>query len=546
MKKLIYTVQGFEREEQRELLCSLLPEILRAYGSDGKVEAETLSSSLTFSVPRNVSCGELEQSINAALSQHGMQLLTPPGVRYFAYTGPKKNKKSVSVSTFVATLIAAVSLTLVITMLLTALVSSVYWNSNSSGGLIGGIVGGNQVDDAIVDDATLNLVDQLIKDFSYEGVDQEVLMESVIKAYVAATGDIYAEYYTKEEFEAMTSESQGKMQGIGVSVVNSTLEYNGVTYSVIEIIMVYPGSPAERADVRPGDMVISLKHEGEEYAVSAIGYSAALNYLRGESGTKAEFTVMRKQGAEYTPVEFSVVREAFETLSVTTRISKTDAKVGIVSILQFDLTTPEQFEKAVDDLLAKGCTKFVFDVRNNPGGDLESIKAVLSFFLAEGDLIVSTKDKNGREEFDYVQVVKHSNPSYAGCDVTQNDIGKYKDLTFSVITNGNTASAAELFTATMRDYQLGKIVGQTTYGKGCMQSIFDLSKTGPYYRLYGVEGGLKLTTQMYFPACGESYHDIGIAPHVEVELSAEALEYNLYVLPEELDDQLLAAIDQMK
>ena len=187
----------------------------------------------------------------------------------------------------------------------------------------------------------------------------------------------------------------------------------------------------------------------------------------------------------------------------------------------------------------KGCDKFVFDVRNNPGGDLESIKAVLSFFLSEGDLIVSTKDKAGNERFDRVQVLKHEQSAYAGCDITKEDIGKFSNLEFTVITNGNTASAAELFTATMRDYELGIIVGQTTYGKGCMQSIFSL-------QYYGVEGGLKLTTQMYFPACGESYHGIGIAPHVPVELSQEAQEYNLYVLPEELDNQLQTAISQMK
>ena len=143
-------------------------------------------------------------------------------------------------------------------------------------------------------------------------------------------------------------------------------------------------------------------------------------------------------------------------------------------------------------------------------------------------------------------MLKHSG-SYAACDVSADEIGKYKDLTFCVLTNGNTASAAELFTATMRDYALGTIVGQTTYGKGCMQSIFDLSTAGPYYSLYGIEGGLKLTTKMYFPACGESYHGIGIAPHVEVELPAEVMQqYTLYELPEELDTQLQAALEQMK
>ncbi len=539
MKKLVYTVQGFENAEQQTLLCKLLPEVLRAYGGDGKVEADALSSSVTFSVPRNVSCQELEQSINAVIASHGMQLLSPPGVRYYAYVGAANKKKiSIPLGAFVASLITAVSLTLVITMLLTAVISGAYWNGRNSGGILGG------GEETLINDGTLTLVDQLIKDYSYEGVDQEAMMEAVIKAYVAATGDIYAEYYTKEEFAALTSESQGKMEGIGVSVINGTWE----SYTAIKIIMVYPGSPAEAAGLKPGDLVIALKIKGEYQSVDALGgYTVAVNHLRGAAGTKAEFLVARPEGGSYKQIDFSITRAAFEAVSVTGKVSETDPTVGIVTIIQFDLPTPEQFEAEVDALLAKGCTKFVFDVRNNPGGDLESIKAIQSYFLKEGDLLVSTKDKNGNEEKDVVAVVKHRQEAYKVCDVTQEEIGKYKDLTFCVLTNGNTASAAELFTATMRDYELGTIVGETTFGKGCMQSIFDLSLTGPYYQQYGIEGGLKLTTKMYFPASGESYHDIGIAPHVEVKLPAEVLEqYTMYDLPEHLDTQLQAALDQMK
>lgn len=540
MKKLVYTVQGFRSEEQRALLENLLPEALRAYGSDGKVETDLLGASVTFSVPRNISCAELEQSVNAVLSAHGMELLTPPGVRYYAYAGPKKKAKTVSVSAFVTSLIAAVSVTLVITMLLTALVSTAYWNGKG----LGGLLGGNSSDELVINDSTLSLVDQLIRDYAYDGVDQEAMMDAVIKAYVAATGDIYAEYYTKEEFDALTQESQGKMEGIGVSVINGS--YEGMT--AIKLIMVYPGSPAEAAGLKPGDLIVALKYQDELQSVDALGgYTMAVNHLRGAAGTKAEFLVMRPSGSSYEQIEFAITRAAFEAVSVTGKVSKTDPEVGIVTIIQFDLPTPEQFEATVDDLIAKGCTKFVFDVRNNPGGDLESIKAIQSYFLSEGDLLVSTKDKHGNEKKEYVKAVRHTSPAYSVCDVTEDEIGKYRDLTFCVLTNGNTASAAELFTATMRDYKLGTIVGETTYGKGCMQSIYDLSRTGPYYKLYGVEGGLKLTTQMYFPACGESYHDIGIAPHVEIKLPAEVMEqYTMYDLPEELDTQLQAALEQMK
>ncbi len=542
MKKLVYTVQGFEREEQQAQLCSILAKTLRAYGGNGQIEADPARSSVTVCVPRNTVTDELEQSANAALAQYGMQLLPMPGVRYFAYRGRVEKKKTIPTSAFIASLMAAVSLTLVITMLLTAVISSAYWNAQYTGGLLGGVTNSENVN-AVTNDKSLALIDQLIRDFSYEGVDQEALMTSVLKAYVAATGDIYAEYYTKEEFEALTSESQGKMEGIGVSVINSVWE----GYTAIKLIMVYPNSPAEQAGLKPGDLVVAVKQNGTYVSVDEIGgYTMAVNCLRGLAGTQAEFLVKRPEGGSYRQIEFSITRAAFEAVSVTGKVSETDPAVGIVTIMQFDLPTPEQFEAIVDDLLAKGCTKFVFDVRNNPGGDLESIRAVLSYFLEEGNLVVSTKDKNGNEKKDVVQELKHSG-AYSVCDVTKEEIGKYKGLTFCVLTNGNTASAAELFTATMRDYDLGTIVGETTYGKGCMQSIYDLSTAGPYYGLYGIEGGLKLTTKMYFPACGESYHGIGIAPHVEVTLPAEVMEqYTLYDLPEELDTQLQAALNEMK
>lgn len=526
MKKLVYTVQGMQTAEDEQLICELLPDVLRAYGSDGSVSADAQNASVSFGVPRTVSCEELEQSIDAVLAPHGMMLLPPPNVRYYAYTGKQNKPKHIPLSVFIASLISAISITLVITMLLTSLISGAYFN----------LVYGVDTPSSEIYNEVFNLVKDKIEQEAYGKVDNEAMMIAMIKAYVAATGDPYAEYYTPEEFAAMTNENQGKMQGIGVSVINSTADYNGVTLSAIEIIMVYPNSPAEKAGVRPGDKIIKVKHEDKAYTLEeAGGFTVALLYLKGEVNTMAEFTVVRNTDQGYEELEFSIKREEFEGVSVISKVSKIDPEVGIVMLLQFDLTTPEQFEAAVDDLIAKGCDKFVFDVRNNPGGDLESIKAVLSYFLEEGNPIVYTEDNKGNKTETCVQVVKHSYAPYANCDVTEDEIGKYSELAFSVITNGNTASAAELFTATVRDYELGTIVGETTYGKGCMQTIYSLGKYG----------GLKLTTRMYFSMCLESYHDIGITPHVPVELSAEAKEYNLYVLPEELDDQLKAAIEEL-
>ena len=128
---------------------------------------------------------------------------------------------------------------------------------------------------------------------------------------------------------------------------------------------------------------------------------------------------------------------------------------------------------------------------------------------------------------------------YAGCSVSKEDIGKYRELDCVVLANEYTASAAELFTSNFRDYDLATIVGVTTYGKGSMQKIFSLAD-------FGFSGGVKLTTNMYFPPCGESYEGIGIAPDVEIELSEAAASVNIYKLADEDDNQLQRAIQELK
>ena len=124
-------------------------------------------------------------------------------------------------------------------------------------------------------------------------------------------------------------------------------------------------------------------------------------------------------------------------------------------------------------------------------------------------------------------------------ELTAEDIGRYRDLKISLLVNDYSASAAELFTSNIRDYELGTIVGTTTYGKGCGQTTYPLSR-------YGYDGALKLTSFYDYPPCGEGYDGIGITPHVAVELSEEAQKYNINLLPDELDNQLAAAVASMK
>ena len=381
------------------------------------------------------------------------------------------------------------------------------------------------------------LFDQIFSQLSFADLDEEEMMAAALKGYVYATGDQYAAYYTAEEYAAMMASSEGKTQGIGVNVAYTTIEYEGKTQEAIQIFHVTKDSPAYVAGIQPNDVIYKVESDGTFLTVDSLGYEAALQKLQGTAGTTARFQILRKENGVWSAlIEKNVVRAEFTSDSVYGTKSTSNGSVGIVRIIQFDLTTPKQFSAEVDRLKNEGCDRFVFDLRNNPGGTLQSIEAILSYFLSEGDVLIRVKDKAGNEEISTVQPITYSG-SYEGCSVSAADIGKYKGLKAVVLCNGATASAAELFTATFRDYGLGPIVGETTYGKGSMQTIIPLFQ-------YGYMGALKLTTAMYYSGKDtQGYDGIGITPNYSVPLQGEG---SIYVREESEDNQLQFAIELLK
>ena len=536
MKKFEYTVKGLNSSESAETLISALA---TALPEAKEPECDIENSKLSFSLKNNeISRRDAEMRLSGALAVLGFELILPEGVDNYSFVGdsPKKTRSvPVSVAVSIAAFIMAV------TMLFSFVACEIYNPQNNVG--VSGPTGNIIIEDEDIPAYIQELIklDAIFKSNSYDGINEEEMGSAVLKAYVAATGDLYAEYMTAEEYEQYTSESAGEFVGIGVSIVNTTIEINGYNYKVLQIISVFENSPAIENDVKVGDCIMYVGGGSERTMVDLLGYTEALNRMLGEAGTNAEFTILRPDKSEdigYKEIEFEITRRKVTTESVKYRVSETDSKVGIVNVTGFDQTTAPQFCAAIDALKAKGCEYFVFDMRNNPGGALASIEVVLSYFLDEGDLIVSTEYADGTKEEDRVRPINYGS-RYEGYNITRAEIGKYKSLAGKcvVLTNENTASAAELFTATFRDYGIAPIVGQTTYGKGCMQNIIDLQ------RYYGMPGALRVTTAMYFSASHTVYHGTGIVPDYEVELSDEAKEYNFYLLPEEKDDQLKTAID---
>ena len=443
---------------------------------------------------------------------------------------PEKGRK-VSLTAAISTVIVAV----VLAVLLTFSLTTTYMKGNTTP------VKPDSGEDAF---GQIEILDRLFRSATVLDLDEDELMTGILKGYVAATGDVYAEYLTPDEYQSQLDSNNGKMSGIGVNIVSETLEMNGERFEVITIVNVYPDSPAEKAGVRPGDHIMYVGTGEGKVSVDELGYETALTRLAGEVGTECAFTVLRpsvdgSSADPYETVEITAIREFFTTRSVTFRHYTEDETVGIIKMTGFDNTTRDQFIEAVETLKSEGCTSFVLDLRGNPGGMLSSVEDVLVLFLREDDPIITIKDASGKETTTTVSYNRAGNLTCGTGTMTREDIGKYRDLNFSLLVNGYSASAAELFTSNIRDYELGTIVGTKTYGKGCGQTTFSLSK-------YGYGGALKLTTFYYSSPLGDYYDGVGITPHVEVELSEEAQSYNINLLPDNLDNQLAAAVEALK
>lgn len=385
----------------------------------------------------------------------------------------------------------------------------------------------------------LELISAFFDYYALKDVDEEAMMTAALKAYVYATGDLHAAYYTEEETKALLASNAGSSEGIGINIIEDETTVGGVFYKVLRVVNVMEGSPALAAGIRLGDMICAVGVGENVQTITSLGYDVALRNLQGGSGTDAEFTVFRPVEEGVETLEFKIRRAVVKTTSVRGQaVSWQGKKIGVVKIFQFDATTPTQFKNEMNRLIGEGCDSFVYDVRSNPGGSLNSIEAVLSYFLQKNDTLIITRDSQKNETVSKVKPVTYKG-TYASCSVTEKEIGMYRQYPSVVLCNGNTASASELFAAVFRDYGLAPIVGTKTYGKGTMQQFFDLS-------YFDYKGTLRLTVAAYYPPSDVGYDGVGILPDHVVEPSEELATLNLFEVNVQKDNQLQKALSLLQ
>ncbi|MBE6665670.1 MAG: S41 family peptidase [Ruminococcaceae bacterium] len=333
------------------------------------------------------------------------------------------------------------------------------------------------------------------------GVDKDLLDEALTKAYIYGCGDQFSHYYTAEEWAKQQADASGSSVGIGIYV---TMSESGE----IHVVKVMKNSPASKAGLQENDIVISI--DGKK--VKDVGYTEATNMVRGEIGTEVIFEIMRG-GALHT---VTLTRDHYDAQTVFSEMFLNDGKkLGYVKITEFlsVQTTAVQFKAAVNELMKKGAEGLIFDLRDNGGGDLNAILSVLDYLLPEGPLV-------------------HIYQAGVEKPTTYSSFAGEINLPMVVLTNENTASAAELFTAALRDYEKAEIIGTKTFGKGCGQSGKILSDGSVVF----------ITNFLYNPPYSENYDGVGIYPDHEVSLDEKWEKTNLFLVPHDEDAQLGKAV----
>ena len=336
----------------------------------------------------------------------------------------------------------------------------------------------------------------------YQPLDEDELVLGAIRGMMSAVGDPYTFYYTADEMTAANEEFGGVYHGVGMLV---QLTDDGA----IEVARVYEDSPAEAAGVRMGDRIAAV--DGVEVSgESAQTLNEAIDRIQGEDGTTVVLSVQRDGEI----LDLEVMRAEVSISYVEYQIINGD--IGYINISQFSGNDVEGFQEAVSALQAADVSGVIIDIRNNPGGLLTDVVEIADALLPEG-LIAYVEDGHGnRTEY--------------------TSDADYWDVPLVVMVNGMSASASELLSAAIQDYDRGTIVGTTTYGKGIVQTLITFAEDG---------AGMQLTTASYYSPSGRSIHENGVEPDVTVELS-EDCDLTVPSPNLENDNQLAAALEALQ
>lgn len=352
-------------------------------------------------------------------------------------------------------------------------------------------------DESILDRHTekkIETLQNIIEKNYLDEYSREDMQDGLYKGLFESLDDPYSVYYNEEEYSEMTADTEGVFEGIG-----AYLQQNPETM-VVTVSRPIPDSPAEKAGIKAGDIIVEV--DGEDVQGDDLNITVAK--IRGKKGTKVSIGVKR-EGRDGV-IRFDIVRDSVESMTVDSKML--DNSIGYIQIAEFDDVTSSQFLKAFNELKREEMRGLIIDLRDNPGGSVKTCVEIADELLPEG-MIVYTEEKDGTKD-----------------EYTSSGDNFY-DGPLVLLVNGNSASAAEILTGAIKDYNRGTILGTTTFGKGIVQRILPL----------GDGTGVKLTIASYFTPNGTNIHDVGIEPDEELELDVDAY------LEDGSDNQLDRAVE---
>ena len=328
-------------------------------------------------------------------------------------------------------------------------------------------------------------------------IDENDLIDGAIKGYVSGLNDVYTEYLTQDEMSTFTEDIEGEFVGIGVYITKDTERNLILVYGTI------PDSPAEKAGLKTGDIITSV--DGVE--CNGDDYDTITNSIKGKEGTKVKIGILRNDEE----INFEIERKTVEVKHITSQVL--DNNIGYIYISSFEGDASTQFENAYNDLVKQGITSLIIDVRNNGGGIVNESLDIAEMMTDKGQTLLIESDKNGEEE-----VIKSE---------------KDKTITIPIVllVNEYSASASEILAGILKeDVDNCTLIGNTTYGKGVIQTLYPLTDGS----------GIKITTNEYFTPNHNKINKIGIEPDIKVD------DYLFTgTLDKENDTQLKKAIEEL-
>ena len=341
------------------------------------------------------------------------------------------------------------------------------------------VTGQNTNSGATADYGSFKSFVDAIKEKYYFDIDYEKMNTEIKKAIFSSLGDPYTQYMTEKDMKELQKTSTGKFIGIGVQV---SVNENG------EVVVVAPikGGPSQKSGIQAEDIIVKVNDE----EVKKNDLESTIKLMRGneEVGSEVKVTVKRIVDSKEKILDFTVKREEITTESVISKLL--DNGTLYVQITNFAEKTGADFEKAVDEGISKGAKSLIIDLRNNPGGLLTSVKQVADKLLPEST-IMKIVDSKGKETIEKAT-------------------GKGIDIPIVVLINKGSASASEVLSVALHDNKKATLVGEKSFGKGIIQSIFPINNGGK-------TEGIKMTVAEYFGPNGTKIHKVGLEPDYKVE-----------------------------